>query len=378
MRQSFSISFVCRASKTNKQGLAAVECSVSVNSTRVVFALPRKEKPDVFKRLMASNRNSDLKKFTATVYAKLQECVTNLMTQNVELTAQAIKDSYFSENKVYTLADAFNDFMVFQRQRTTSDATLTTYSKYRLAVQWYTKHFDCNIAIDSLKVGDLHALRGELSKEFKPQTVNSYLSRLRSVYIWASNNGKCSVNPFAQFKLVKPKNDITFLTKEEIERIAHKDFGVERLNQIRDLFVFQCMTAMSYSDAQQLTAQDVKTDAQGRKFIQKQRNKTGVTYTVLLLPLAIEILERYDYVLPRISNQKMNAYLKEIGAICGIKQNLHSHLSRHSAGVMMLNSGIGIEVVAKVLGHTSIKTTESFYAKVLDRTVLDEMGKLIK
>lgn len=378
MRQSYSISFVCRASKANKQGFAAVECSVSVNCTRVVFALPRKERPEAFKRAMASNRNSDLKKFTSTVYNKLQECVTNLIGLNIELTAQAIKDAYFSEDKVYTLSDGFDDFMTFQRQRTAADATLTTYSKYRLAVQWYSKHFDCSIAIDALKVGDLHSLKAELLKEFKPQTANSYLSRLRSVYIWASNNGKCSTNPFAQFKLTKPKNDITYLTKEEIERIANKDFGVERLNQIRDLFVFQCMTAMSYSDAQQLTAQDIKTDAQGRKFIQKQRNKTGVTYTVLLLPLAIEILERYDYVLPRISNQKMNAYLKEIGAICGIRQNLHSHLSRHSAGVMMLNSGIGIEVVAKVLGHTSIKTTESFYAKVLDRTVLDEMCKLIK
>ena len=126
MRQSYSISFVCRGSKANKQGLAAVECSVSVNCTRVVFALPRKEKPEVFKRAMASNRNSDLKKFTSTVYNKLQECVTNLIGLNIELTAQAIKDAYYTKKKIYTLSDGFNDFMTFHRQRTAADATLST------------------------------------------------------------------------------------------------------------------------------------------------------------------------------------------------------------------------------------------------------------
>lgn len=378
MRQTFSISFVCRTSKANAQGYSSVECSISINCTRVVFTLPRKEKPAIFKKAMASSRNSDIKRFCQTVHAKVNECVTNLMSKGIEVTAQNVKSEYFAQDVRYTLNDCFTDFMAFQRKRTASESTLTTYAKYRLAKEWYSAHFDCSIAIEDFKVGDIYTLKAELCKQFKPQTVNSYLSRLRSVFIWAINNGKCTINPFSQFKIAKPKTEITYLTKEEIERIANKDFGVERLNQIRDLFIFQCMTAMSYSDAQQLTAQDIKTDAQGRKFIQKQRNKTGVTYTVLLLPLAIEILERYNYVLPRISNQKMNAYLKEIGAICGIRQNLHSHLSRHSAGVMMLNSGIGIEVVAKVLGHTSIKTTESFYAKVLDRTVLDQMSKLIK
>lgn len=373
MRQSYSISFVCRASKTNKQGLAAVECSVSVNSTRVVFALPRKERPEAFRKAMASNRNSDLKRFTSTVYAKLQECVTNLMSQDLEITAQAIKDAYFSENKVYTLADAFNDFMVYQRQRTASDATLTTYAKYRLATQWYSKHFDCNIAIDSLKVGDLHALRGELLKEYKQQTVNSYLSRLRSVYIWANNNAKCSVNPFAQFKLVKPKNDITYLTLNELKILEQKDLHTYRLENVRDLFLFQCYTALSYSDMAQLTEADIQYDSENRPFIQKQRQKTSVTYTIPLLPKALAILAKYDYQLPCLSNQKYNAYLKEIADLCGITKNLHTHLGRHTFATVALNSGIPIEIVSKVLGHSSIKMTQSHYAKLLDSTIISKV-----
>ena len=373
MRQSYSISFVCRASKANKQGFAAVECSVSVNCTRVVFALPRKERPEAFKRAMASNRNSDLKKFTATVYAKLQECVTNLMTQNVEITAQAIKDAYFNENKIYTLADAFNGFMVYQRQRTASDATLTTYAKYRLAVQWYTSHFDCSIAIDSLKVGDLHALRGELLKEYKQQTVNSYLSRLRSVFIWASNNGKCTTNPFAQFKLVKPKNDITYLTLNELKILEDKELHTDRLENVRDLFLFQCYTALSYSDMAQLVQSDIQYDNENRPYIQKQRQKTSVTYTIPLLPKALAILNKYDYQLPCLSNQKYNAYLKEIADICGINKNLHTHLGRHTFATVALNAGIPIEIVSKVLGHSSIKMTQSHYAKLLDSTIISKV-----
>lgn len=373
MRQSYSISFVCRASKANKQGFAAVECSVSVNCTRVVFALPRKERPEAFKRAMASNRNSDLKKFTATVYAKLQECVTNLMTQNVEITAQAIKDAYFNENKIYTLADAFNGFMVYQRQRTASDATLTTYAKYRLAVQWYTSHFDCSIAIDSLKVGDLHALRGELLKEYKQQTVNSYLSRLRSVFIWASNNGKCTTNPFAQFKLVKPKNDITYLTLNELKILEDKELHTDRLENVRDLFLFQCYTALSYSDMAQLVQSDIQYDSENRPYIQKQRQKTSVTYTIPLLPKALAILNKYDYQLPCLSNQKYNAYLKEIADICGINKNLHTHLGRHTFATVALNAGIPIEIVSKVLGHSSIKMTQSHYAKLLDSTIISKV-----
>ena len=373
MRQSYSISFVCRASKANKQGFAAVECSVSVNCTRVVFALPRKERPEAFKRAMASNRNSDLKKFTATVYAKLQECVTNLMTQNVEITAQAIKDAYFSEDKVYTLSDGFDDFMTFQRQRTAADATLTTYSKYRLAVQWYAKHFDCSIAIDSLKVGDLHSLKAELLKNFKPQTANAYLSRLRSVYIWASNNAKCTTNPFAQFKLVKPKNDITYLTLNELKILEDKELHTDRLENVRDLFLFQCYTALSYSDMAQLVEADIQYDNENRPYIQKQRQKTSVTYTIPLLPKAIAILAKYDYKLPCLSNQKYNAYLKEIADICGINKNLHTHLGRHTFATVALNAGIPIEIVSKVLGHSSIKMTQSHYAKLLDSTIISKV-----
>lgn len=376
MRQSFSISFICRTSKANAQGYASVECSISINCTRVVFTLPRKEKPNIFKKAMASSRNSDIKRFCQTVHAKVNECVTNLMTKGIEVTAQNVKSEYFAQDVRYTLNDCFADFMAFQRKRTASESTLTTYSKYRLAKEWYTSHFDCSIAIEDFKVGDIYTLKAELTKEFKPQTVNSYLSRLRSVFIWASNNGKCTINPFSQFKIAKPKVEITYLSKKELSAIERKVFSCDRLNNVRDIFLFQCYTALSYGDMASLVESDILVNAQGQRYIQKQRHKTGVTFTVPLMPKALAILEKYNYKLPVLSNQNYNAYLKEIADLCGIKQNVHSHLARHTFATIALNAGMPISVVSKVLGHSNTNITQAHYARLLDSTVIESVNAI--
>lgn len=376
MRQTFSISFVCRTSKANAQGYASVECSISINSSRVVFTLPRKEKPSIFKKAMASSRNSDIKRFTQTVHSKVNECVTNLMSKGIEVTAQNVKSEYFSQDVRYTLNDCFNDFMAFQRKRTASESTLTTYSKYRLAKEYYTSHFDCSIPIDEFKVGDIYTLKAELTKEFKPQTVNSYLSRLRSLFIWAINNGKCTINPFSQFKIAKPKVEITYLTKKELSAIERKTFACDRLNNVKDIFLFQCYTALSYGDMASLVESDILVNAQGQRYIQKQRHKTGVTFTVPLMPKAIAILEKYNYKLPVLSNQNYNAYLKEIADLCGIKQNVHSHLARHTFAIIALNAGMPLSVVSKVLGHSNTNITQAHYARLLDSTVIESVNAI--
>lgn len=377
MRQTFSISFVCRDSKVNKAGLAPLECSISINSTRVVFALPRKEHPSTFKRSMASSRNTDLKRYTSLIYSQLQETITNLTAKGIELTAQNVKAAYFAKETKYTVLDAINDYLNHSKAKIDVDITLDCWQKYRAAKQFLTENFDCSKALDEVTVGDLLEIKAKLMKKYKPNTANSYLSRLRTFFLFAKNNGKLAINPFSQMKIGRQKMEITYLTREQVNIIATKDFGTQRLNDIRDLFIFQCLTALSYSDAQMLEAQDIKVGEQGRKYIQKRRKKTDVEYTVLLLPMALEILERHNYLLPRISNQKMNSYLKEIGAICGIEQTLHSHLARHTAATLMLNSGIPIEIVSKVLGHSNIRITQAHYAKVLDTTVLEQMSKML-
>ena len=122
-----------------------------------------------------------------------------------------------------------------------------------------------------------------------------------------------------------------------------------------------------------LVESDIQTNANGQRYIQKQRHKTGVTFTIPLMPKAIAILEKYNYKLPVLSNQNYNAYLKEIADICGIKQNVHTHIARHTFATIALNSGIPIEIISKVLGHSSIKMTQAHYAKLLDSTIISKV-----
>jgi len=149
--------------------------------------------------------------------------------------------------------------------------------------------------------------------------------------------------------------------------------------------VFSCYTGLSYADAKKLTVSDIAKGVDGKLWILTNREKTNTTSNIPLLPTALAILEKYRHyplceakglVLPVLSNQKMNSYLKEIADLCGIFKELTFHMSRHTfATTVTLSNNVPIETVSKMLGHTDLKTTQH-YAKLLDTRVASDMGKL--
>ena len=168
--------------------------------------------------------------------------------------------------------------------------------------------------------------------------------------------------------------DVMFLTESEINSIRRKKM-IGRLEKVRDLFLFQCFTGLSYSDMANLTKDDFNIHEKGQIYLKKSRQKTGVSYLVVLLDDAKRIAEKYEYSLPVLSNQRYNSYLKEIKDLCNIQKPLHTHIGRHTAATYLLNKGIPIETVAKILGHSDIKQTQH-YAKLLDDSVFREFKKL--
>ena len=199
-------------------------------------------------------------------------------------------------------------------------------------------------------------------------TLCGYMTKAKTIFNYAIDNDLMSINPFRNLKIKKEEVEIKPLTKEELSLIIQKDFRIKRLNQVRDCFVFAAYTAMAYADLASITYDDVK-EQNGVYYIQKNRVKTGVQYTIPLNDIAMGILKRYNYQLPVLTNQRYNSYLKEIADICGIEKNLTSHLARHTAATLMLNSGISIDVVAKILGHRNTAMT-AHYAKMLDKTII--------
>ena len=169
------------------------------------------------------------------------------------------------------------------------------------------------------------------------------------------------------------------------DSLSTKDFKNERLSLVRDIFLFSCYTGLAYIDTQKLTHQNINLGLDGNKWIFTKRQKTKTTSNIPLLPQAESIVEKYKdnktcinsgKLLPVLSNQKMNAYLKEIADLCGIEKELTYHIARHTfATTVTLSNGVSIESVSKMLGHKSIKTTQH-YAKILDSKVSQDMGNL--
>ena len=160
-----------------------------------------------------------------------------------------------------------------------------------------------------------------------------------------------------------------YLTTEEFERIKTAKMPTGAVAEARDLFVFQCLTGLAYSDLMEFDFSKVHLNG-AFKVYSATRKKTGVEFTFVLVPEAVEILERYGHQLPTISNQKYNIKLKIVADAAGVDTELTSHVGRRTAGYIWLNGGIPIEVVAKCLGHTSVRTTEKAYARILDKTII--------
>lgn len=193
---------------------------------------------------------------------------------------------------------------------------------------------------------------------------------------------KMEENPYLNFHVEKGKQgDRKYLNREELQAIENLELKIARLARVRDMFVFCCYTGLAFNDAERLSGEHLVT-ADGYTFLKINRGKTSEESIVMVLPKAMEIIEKYEgfregRLLPMITNQRMNAYLKEIADLAGVEKNLTTHVARHTfATTISLLNGIPLEVLQKMLGHASISTTQ-IYAKVLDQRIASEMSKLV-
>jgi len=227
-----------------------------------------------------------------------------------------------------------------------------------------------------------HYLKTE--KSCNHNSTLKYIKMFRRVINDAVKNDLIIKDPFGKYssKFIEVKRG--FLTEEELNTLINKIFAIQRLDLVRDIFVFSCFTGLAYVDVQKLTTNDIKKDEEGELWVMTERTKTETESNIPLLPKALEIIEKYkDYpstekkgkLLPVISNQKINAYLKEIATLCGIEKNLTFHLARHTFATYALNKDVPIESVSKMMGNKSIRTTQ-IYAKVLNKKVSNDMKQL--
>ena len=212
-------------------------------------------------------------------------------------------------------------------------------------------------------------------------SVVKYFQCFKTVCKYGIKRNKITSNPFLCYDEKLVIEEAVFLTKDELERIEKKVFSTERLNKVKDIFLFSCYTSYAPVDVEKLTKKNLIKDSNDSYWIKTNRAKTNIKSNVPVLPLVKRIIDKYahlesDKLLPIISNQKINEYLKEIADLCKIDKKLTHYVARHTfATTVTLGNGVAIENVSSMMGHTRISMTQH-YAKVLDYNVKKDMDKL--
>lgn len=275
-----------------------------------------------------------------------------------------------------------NNFLNYARKRVkirTYGKSLDSISRYERFLKWL-ENWGKIVTFSDITEENIIKLDETLKcKNFKPYSIwNNYHRFLNSFILDAINDGLIKRNPYKWINIDKDKNSKALekhLTREELYRIETVPMPTESLEKVRDLFVFQTYTCMSYVDMKNFKWEEVQK-VDGNYVYSALRGKTKQRFTFMLLQPALAILRKYHYKLPIISNMKYNDYIKMVAAYANIKKPVSSHWARHTGATLLLNDGgISMEVVAKILGHSSPTMTRKIYAKLLDETIVKEMSK---
>lgn len=360
------IKFVCRESKARKNGESPLELSIIINGERKIITLDRSCKASAFNPSTQKVRgDKELNEYLAAITKKCYSVHTAMINEGMNITLQSFLDVYRNglKKNIITIANAIDEC-------STTKASDVVVKRMMTVKKFMLEYLDGDKPLDSITPNTCNGFYQFLCEKQSNNSAVAKMKLLKTVLQYCVDEGYIKTSPF-KCKLHLDKVEHHPLTMQQIQTIQNKVITNKRLANVRDLFVFQCFTGLAYCDMASLNKQHIVDG-----YIIKSRNKTKVTSTIPLLDNALNILEKYDYQLPVLSNQKYNSYLKELGDICNIQQDITSHLARHSFATLMLNNGVQMHTISKVLGHSSTKITESTYAQLRKETIGNEVLKL--
>lgn len=373
-RTTFNIAFFCRESKTNKQGLAPIELSINLNGDRKFINLPRKEKPCDFNR---KRKSQDLEDYLSLIRTRVNGIMTDMLANGEPLTTEAIREYIRSGGyKSYTVGDLFTDYLNLLSKRVDVDLSLGVYRKYELVRNQFLQYISPDAECSRITNALVKQFQIDLYSKYDTSTAAGYLTKFKTFIRFGMDNDRIKINPLQGIKTIKEKKPIIYLTESEIKRIIDVKIDNESLSRIRDAFVLQSSTGLAYCDLASLQPEDIQIMEDGTHYISKHRQKTGTAFTCVILPPGVEVLKKWNYRPPIITNQKTNVVLKTLQTVCGISKNLTTHVARRTYATLLINRGVKVEIVAKSLGHASTRITQAAYAEVLNNTVINEIKKV--
>ncbi|MGE0079611.1 MAG: site-specific integrase [Bacteroidales bacterium] len=396
---TFGVQFITRSNKS-RDGLHPIYARISVNGRRVEVSLKKFINSDNWNEAKGSAKGKseeirNLNTYLEQVRSQLTECYQELSLKKKMVTADAIKNLYCGvEENEHSLMAVF-DYHNTEMETTLEWGTLKNYFTTRRYIEEYLKaHLKTSdVFLSQLNYRFLSEFE-RFMKTYTPKdekkpcgqnTIMKHIERLRKVVSMAIKNDWLDRDPFQKFQPTFIKSNRQFLTADELASIEQKQFKIIRLQHVKDVFIFSCYTGLAYIDVYELTPKNLSIGIDGEYWINTTRHKTDIPVRIPLLPQAMAIIEKYKNnprvlesgrLLPVYANQLLNSYLKEIATLCSIEKPLTFHIARHTfATTVTLTNGVPIETVSKLLGHTSIKTTQ-IYAKVIEQKVSNDMKNL--
>ncbi|WP_036385292.1 site-specific integrase [Muricauda sp. MAR_2010_75] len=394
-----SLLFYLRKYKKDRVGRSTIYVRITIDGKRAEFSSGRKVHPSTWdaaygKVLGFSQEVRQLNSYLSKIRTDLYQHADKLKDRDEPLTAMSLKEAYLGLDKpckmLLEIFQEHNDQVDSLVGKDFAEGTAERYrtAKSHLSEYIQNEHKRNDIPVHHVNYAFISGFEYYLKTKRKcsHNTAIKYVVNFKKIIRVAYANGWITRDPFANWKARLKNVEREFLTEEELQRLMHYPFSNERLDHVRDCFVFCCFTGLAYADVKKLTHDDFVIGIDGDLWINTKRTKTKTKSNIPVLPTALMILEKYEHssllvdkkVLPVLTNQKMNAYLKEIADLSGIKKHLTTHLARHTfATTVTLSNGVSIESVSKMLGHKNLRTTQH-YAKILNRRVSDDMQMLRK
>lgn len=379
-------------SRTNSKGECQIYLRLTVDSKRKELSLNRSIDPKRWdKKRQRGKGNTEailsLNKSLISIENKVHQSEQELVNKGLKLSVENLANQFTGiEEKSYNLIEVFE----YENARIKKCVEIGTYKKYVAVLNNVKKYLlfqykvsDIDIkCIDFQFVTDFdYFLRTE--RKISNNSAIRVVKTLQQIVKTTVDKGWLIKDPFANYKVRMEKKITGYLTKDEIDTIYNKKFSIKRLEQVKDVFIVSCYTGLAYVDVHLLNKNDIVTNLDGTSWISINRKKTNTICKIPILPLVAEIFDKYkddplvlnsEKLLPVPSNQKMNAYLKEIGDICSIKTNLTSHLARHSfATSIALPNGLPIETLSKIMGHKSLNMT-LHYGKLIETKLISDVA----
>ncbi|MFI1771031.1 site-specific integrase [Thalassobellus citreus] len=398
-QSTFSTLFLVQSSKAiNDEALLYVR--VTVNGKRVDISLKKKIPLSIWdhkkkKARGISNESRQINEYLSQVKTSLFQHFQDLKFKGELITAKLIKANYLGEGeKTKTL----QNLLEYHSKKTEKTLAIGTLRNFGVTQGYLSKYLN-----NELKMSDIYLKELDYKficdfasflfcfwpkghpKAMSNNTVMKHIQRFRKIVTLGYHIEWIDRDPFVRWKPTYEKIDRPYLTDNELSNIESYEFSIDRLERVRDLFIFSCYTGIAYIDLMNLTHNNIFKGIDGNDWIFTNRQKTKSSVKVPLLKKAQYLINKYqnhpmcqitETLFPKISNEKVNFYLKEIAIAVGLKKNLTFHMARHTfATTVTLSNGVPIETVSKLLGHSKIASTQ-IYARVIERKVSDDMKNL--